>query len=351
MRKRVVATSLAAAALTVAGSGALAPSAQAAQARDTAAACTYRPTSLPVANGVASGTVTAVAGGDVYAGTVSARVNGTAEPHAALWSGGAFTDLGTVPGGAASVSVNDVNGGGVAVGSAWQLTGGSDEGWPHGVDIPFRTRDGKLEKLPVPAGADGVVARAITENGDIYGDGFGKDPNHNTVYLWPADKPGTVTEPAGFPVGSVVAGVDKDGTVAVTAESDPDGTWRPYVWKDGVAKALPLPAGAPNAAVTAISNGRVVGHGLTGSLDKFAVLWDKDGSVKKLSGGTDAVDINAQGLILGFGRNSLWQLTTPRGGVSGAGSLNAVAADSSLVGSASTGGDTSPRLPAVWRCG
>lgn len=50
---------------------------------------------------------------------------------------------------------------------------------------------------------------------------------------------------SGFPKGSRVEGVDTDGTVAVAAEDDPAGTWRPYLWKNGTAKRLPKGAAYP----------------------------------------------------------------------------------------------------------
>ncbi|MFF2962497.1 hypothetical protein ACFVT1_26995 [Streptomyces sp. NPDC057963] len=159
-----------------------------------------------------------------------------------------------------------------------------------------------------------------------------------------------MVEPTGFPRGSKVEGVDADGAVAVTAVSNPEGTWRPYVWEDGVAKALPLPSGAPNANISAISNGRVVGHDLTADFGYFAVLWDKDGKVEKLPGGTDTTAINADGLIIGTGKTNLWQLTQAKPALTGAGSLNAVTADSTIAGSAPTVGSKSPILPAVWHC-
>ncbi|MFF4038457.1 hypothetical protein [Streptomyces sp. NPDC001816] len=351
--KQRIATSLLAAALTATGAAALAPAAQATPAAQTGgAACSYRqPTYLPVGQGVTAGTVAALAKKDVYAGTVEVPDgSSSAKTHAALWTGGKYTDLGTVADAEDGLWVRGVNSNGTVVGGAMKVTGHT-EGWPQTENYPVRSRDGKLERLPVPAGAHDVIATAVTERGDIYGYGYGADDNNYTkVYMWPADKPGTVVEPTGFPRGSEVEGVDADGTVAVTAVSNPEGTWRPYIWKDGVAKTLPLPSGAPNASISAISNGRVVGHGLTADFGYFAVLWDKDGRVKKLPGGTNATAINTDGLILGTGKTNLWQLTRAKPALTGAGSLTAVAADSTITGSAPAVGSKSANFPAVWRC-
>lgn len=337
-------TALAVAALTVAAAGLAAPSVQAAT---TTAACTYKSAFLPLPAGATGGQAVHSGAKDVFGGTIT--VAGDSRAHAAVWKDGTVTDLGTVPGTNTGPSVNDVNSSGVAVGSAYNITGEVD-GWPTGYYVAFRSRDGALEPLPQPEGHGGVIPTGISDNGDVYGSGFTKDPNHRTVYIWPADRPGTVVEAPGFPAGSEVEDVDSDGTVAVTVSSDVDGTWRPYTWKNGVAKALPLPAGAPNASVSSISNGRVVGHGLTSSFATFGVLWD-GGTAKKLTGSTDAYDISPTGLVLGSGRsNTLWQLTTPKGNVSGAGYLSALTDDNALIGHAPRPNEPNSIHPAIWRC-
>ncbi|WP_406147882.1 hypothetical protein [Streptomyces sp. NBC_01012] len=339
----VVSAVVAAAAVT-----AVAPSAQA-----DAQACTYRPSQLPVPGGTTAGAVTAVAGGGISAGQIELPGSGDSQTHAALWTGDTVTDLGTVPGADVALGVNDVNSAGVAVGYGWELTGSSD-GFPIGENHPFRSRDGKLEQLPVPAGAFNVVARAVTANGDVYGDGFGDDINHRTVYYWPADKPGTVTTPAGFPVGSRVEGVDTDGTVAVTAVSDIKGTTRAYLWKGGVATALAMPAGATNSTISAISNGTVVGDGRTADFDRFAVVWGKDGQATKLPDAFGTSDVNSSGLILGTSAGArattLWQGTSTVATLSDDAKVYTVGDDATLGGSNLTSSAPTLRLPTLWRC-
>ncbi|ATZ23963.1 hypothetical protein ACFZBM_26010 [Streptomyces lavendulae] len=341
-QKRVLALSLSlAAAVAVSGLGA--PAAHAAPA----AGCVYKPTILPLPAGATGGNATRSGAKDVFGGTVT--IAGAADAHAAVWKDGTVTDLGTVPGANTAPNVNAVNSSGVVVGSAFNITGG-DDGWPSGYLVPFRSRDGKLEALPLPGGVSGLAPTAISDAGDIYASTRSENPNLDTVYVWPADRPGTVIKAPGFPAGSKVKGVDSDGTVAVTVESDVDATWRPYTVKNGVAKALPLPVGAPNAQVTGISNGRAVGIGLT-SRSSFGVVWDQDGTAKKLTGSIEAYGISPTGLIFGYGKsNTLWQLTTPKGTVPGDGYVNALTPDNALIGHAPVPGTPDSMYPAIWHC-
>ncbi|TDD76529.1 hypothetical protein [Actinomadura rubrisoli] len=331
--KMRVAVSLVSTAVTTSLVTALAPS-------SAMAACQYRPTDLPLTSGATNGVVTTAAGTGVFAGETEVPVGKVTQEHAALWTGGKVTDLGTVPDAPDSLGVNDVNGAGIVVGSGWKITG-HVEGWPIGENYPFRSRDGKLERLPVPSGAHDVVAQAITESGDIYGSGYRTDPNHTTVFFWPADKPGTVTEPTGFPVGSKVEGVDSDGTVAVSAISDSKNTRSAHLWKNGVSKPLPMPAGAKFSLISAISNGRVVG-----SVESKPVLWDKSAVAKGLPTGTGASDVNRDGLIVGWsssGASTVWRLTTKVATLPRDARILTVADDGSL-------GGYNNRIPALWRC-
>ncbi|MER5354072.1 hypothetical protein ABT093_27515 [Kitasatospora sp. NPDC002551] len=338
----------AAAVMAATGLGGLAPVAQAAPA-----ACTYRPSQLPVPAGATAGVVTAMAGTDVYAGRIEYPVSGGTQPHAAIWSGGTVTDLGVVTGADTTLGVFDVNASGVAVGYAWQLTG-SDDGWPTGKDFPIRSRNGRLELLPLPAGAYDVVARVVTANGDIYGDGYADDPNHRVVFHWPAGSTGPAVRPSGFPVGSRVEGVDTDGTVAVTAVDDIKGTTRPYLWKAGVARALPIPSGAVNATISAISNGVVSGDGQAADFSRFGVVWGASGQAARLTDSYGTSDVNSTGLILGTSGRSrsttLWQGTATAATVAGDGQVYALNDGGTLGGANAPAGTTYPRFPAVWRC-
>ncbi|MGK5692802.1 hypothetical protein ACSNOJ_07760 [Streptomyces sp. URMC 128] len=348
--KRRNVTLLAATFLVASAVTGIAPSAQAAP-QAAAQACAYKATHLPVPQGIKAGSVTATAGPGVYAGEVEFPEEDSLQ-HAVLWSGGKVTDLGPAAGADFDLMVSDVNTKGTVVGQGARVTG-STEGFPTWSWFPVVSRNGKLEKLPVLPNTHDVHTSAIAENGDIYGHGYGADPNYTEVYKWPADQPGTVVKLPGLPRGSQVEGVDSDGTVAVTVVDNPKGTWLPYLWKDGVAKRLPIPAGAAHAQVTGISNGYVIGKALTSDFDPSAVLWNKDGKATALPKGQSASAINSQGLILGTDQRlaaSLWQLTTSVGAAPSDGSLYALADDGTLAGAKARAGSTFPRFPAVWRC-
>ncbi len=243
--KRSIVTLLTAGALAATGLGTI-------TAHATTTACTWRTTNLPVPAGAVSGYVSAASGPGTYAGQVGfPGSNGANDYHVVRWTGATLSDLGLLPAAHNDLEVNDVNSSGTVVGAAGKIIGED----PWGVVIryfPFRSTDGHLEQLPVPAGAYNVHAVAITENGDIWGNGHpAGDPDHNVVYRWPADQPGTVTTPAGFPLGSSVAGVDTDGTVAFTVAPSPIADTSAYLWKNGVVTALPMLAGSRASAPAA----------------------------------------------------------------------------------------------------
>ncbi|MEU0094399.1 hypothetical protein [Kribbella sp. NPDC006257] len=322
-------------------------------------ACTYKPaTWLPVPPAAdQGGTIAAEAGPGVYAGLItytdSSAVLGY-KRHAARWVNGAVTDLGMLTGADYETHVTDVNSAGVVVGFGGKVVGNAG-GWPIIDYVPYRSAGDQLEQLPVPAGAHDVRASVIAANGDIWGSGFGPNSNnYKVVYKWPADQPGTVVTPAGFPTGSEVADVDSDGTVAITViPSQEPQTDRPYTWKNGVAKALPLPSGAKSGGVSAISNGRVVGESVDANFNSTGILWD-NGVAKKLPNSATALDINASGLILGYSsspyKGALWQLTTAIGAVPAGLAINAVADDGSIAGSGVQPTTTNPPLPVIARC-
>ncbi|MFJ8190006.1 hypothetical protein ACIQ8D_09555 [Streptomyces sp. NPDC096094] len=339
-------TFLAAAAVT-----GIAPSAQATPPA-AAQACTYKAAHLPVPSGIEAGAVVATGGNGVYAGEIEFPEEDSLQ-HAVLWQDGRLTDLGPAAGADFDLYISDVNSKGTVVGHGAKVTGVTD-GFPSWSWFPVVSRDGKLEQLPVLPGTYDVQTRVITENGDIYGEGRGADPNYSEVYKWPADRPGTVVRLPGFPRGSNVEGVDTDGTVAVTAVDNPKGTWRPYLWKDGVAKPLPIPSGAAHAQVTGISNGYVIGDALTSDFARSAVLWDRTGKATALPNGQGTRAINSQGLILGTNKklgSSLWQLTSSVGAAPSDGMVYALGDDGTLAGAKARAGSTYPRFPAVWNCG
>ena len=333
--------------VTVLTAGALAATGLITTAQAATTACTWRSTFLPVQAGATTGVVSAASGSSTYAGKVGFPTPGGAnEYHVTRWTGTTISDLGLLPDAHDDLNVNDVNSSGTVVGDAGKIVGED----PWGVVIrsfPFKSSGGHLEQLPVPAGAYNVRAVAISDNGDIWGNGHpAGDPDHTTVYRWPAGQPGTVTTPAGFPLGSAVAGVDADGTVAFTVTPNPIADTSAFLWKNGVVTALPMLAGSTYASVSAIAGGRVVGES-----GHVGVVWE-NGTVKKLPGARSAEGISSTGLIIGWSLSitkSLWQLTTALGEVPAGTPRLAVAEDSTLLGGVSKSGQVSS-MPAVARC-
>jgi hypothetical protein len=332
-----------------------ATTAQAATAPAATTACTWRTTFIPLPTGATWGHLSATTGPGKYAGEITDTSDDMDyKHHAGVWTNGSFTDLGELPGLDYGTNVNDMNSSGTVVGDGSKIVGFYEDD-PIIHSWPFRSVGGHLEQLPIPGSAYNVTAKAITANGDIWGSGHPADgdKNHKVVYLWPAAQPGTVTTPASFPLGSEVAGVDTDGTVAFNVGTYPDDrVGLPYLWKNGVVTALPLPAGAKYGSVSAISNGRVVGQVYAADFTVTGVLWE-NGVATKLPGAKYANDVNSTGLILGSPdvfSAGLWQQTTYKGLVPDSAASGQVAEDSSLFGSAAKPGTDYPFKPAVSRC-
>jgi uncharacterized membrane protein len=349
MRTKIL-SALTVGALAATGLSALTTTAQAATT-----ACTWRTTFMPLPAGATWGSISATSGPGKYAGSITDTSDDMDyKHHAGVWTNGSFTDLGELPGLDYDTDVNAMNSSGTVVGAGWKIVG-FDVDDPIIHSWPFRSVGGHLEQLPIPAGAYNVTATAITANGDIWGSGHpaGGDKNHKVVYLWPADQPGTVTTPASFPLGSEVAGVDADGTVAFTVGAYPDDrVGLPYLWKNGVVTALPLPSGAKYASVSAISNGRLVGQSYTAGFEAAGVLWET-GVAKVLPNARFTSDINSSGQILGQIwplTTSLWQLTTFQGALPKGVGTAELADDGSLLGSAPKAGTDYPLKPVVSRC-
>ncbi|MBN6039762.1 hypothetical protein [Amycolatopsis sp. 195334CR] len=268
----------------------LAPAAAAAPA-----ACTWSESVLPMPAGALAGDVAATDNSGGYAGTISFGADSEQGGPAVLWKNGQFTNYGYLPDPAYDkfVSVQDVNGAGTVVGTAFTAD------W--GIPSAIRSRDGKLERLPELPGGTASQAEGINERGDIVGavetevDG---GPFWHPV-LWPADRPGEVVELTGLPeTQGYATGIDQDGTVLVEVD-DPDQNRVPYLWKDGAAKPLPLPGGGYDVITRGISNGRVIGQVSYESGDAGGVVWDRNGRPTAVARGADLQDINGNGRIVG----------------------------------------------------
>ncbi|WP_145926789.1 hypothetical protein [Amycolatopsis orientalis] len=253
-----------------------------------AAACTWRPTALPVPGKGGLPTATDHQGG--FAGTA-----GTADGQRAItWKNGAYSVFPEI-GFRRSYEVTDENRAGTIVGTAqFHLWGGYYQ------STAFRSRDGVLEELPKLGNNTKAAALGINDAGDITGyvweDGLGL----KTVVRWPAAQPGTVTTLPGLPPDPTwPQAVDEDGSVLLLRDSGL------AIWRAGTITQLGTLPGLRHPSGDAFSNGRVVGYAVYND-KKVGVYWDQQGAAHvlpnssyNLSNGNPRFDINRDGLITG----------------------------------------------------
>jgi hypothetical protein len=323
------------------------------------AACTYQPSFLPTTtavNGDFDRVKEASRSGNAYAGTRSYN-------EAVLWKDGTATNLGTFPGATDWLETEDVNGSGTVVG--WgRIVTGIDIEETYYEHFPFRSRNGAVEQLPIPAGLKDVKAMLIDEAGNIYGQhqepygGFSNYPNR--IFKWPAARPGTVEVLAGFPTDRepVLRDIDADGSLAYDAglggnTTTPDSP-NAYIWRNGVSTRL-AGGNSLHQAVRGIANGRAYGLIRDSARVYHGAVWDADGTLRRLTGAdnVDVSDVNSAGLYLVWNytsrRSSLWQGTSRLVEFPQTYTPIAVTADGSLVG-------YSPQTPGgrtystIWRC-
>ncbi|WP_409055687.1 hypothetical protein [Streptomyces sp. SYP-A7185] len=337
--------------LTAAMAGVVAPTAVAAGP----AACAWTPAGLPLPTGALTGDVEAADGSGGYAGTISYGADSARGGRAVLWKNGELTDYGNLADPAYQnwVEVTGVNVTGTVAGNAYR----DADGYPSAI----HSRGGKMERLPELPRAESSTAEGINARGDIVGGvevTVNGEPTRRPV-IWPADKPGTVVKLTGFAGKRATAtGIDQDGTVLVEVDGD-DGRV-PYLWKDGRARKLPLPAGAYDVINRGIANGRVIGQVSYDSGDTSrGVLWDRDGLPRVVAGADDVRGINRDGQIVGrtddpsWHEFGVWQQTTlghtlryaPDRGLE----LRASGDDGTIAGGSWTipGGRN---VPTVWTC-
>ena len=263
-------------------------------------ACEWAPDVLPLPDGAWYGRVTAGAGGWL-AGVVGAD----GANQAARWRDGEVELLGSAAGGPGDrfpdvtafglhTAVTAVNRDGVVVGT---VTG------PGRAQHAFRYRDGRFERLPETGGSS--TALDVNAHGDVVGhDG-------SRLVVWPAAGPPRVL---GMPPGEAPYGraaVDDDGVVAARTGYVAAGAlrWHGYAWRpDGT--RVPLAVGD----VQDLWRGQVVGalgepHGVT-----TAAGWRAGGEPRVFLGGTTAVAVNDDGVVVGAGGNGeplLWDGALP----------------------------------------
>jgi hypothetical protein len=317
----------------------------------TASAATCTTSYLPLPAALPGGSVTVADSAGGYAG-YGYIVKGMAyTAHALRWSNGQVTDLGQLAGAGNDVTVTGVNRQGTVVGSA---------AGPRG----FRSRNGKLESLPLPAGATGAQAEGINDNGDIVGSVSSVPPDTApwavyTPVLWPANGSAPVTL-TGLPTtGQAKAkAIDQDGTVLVEYypnRNDAFAATALYLWKAGTARKLTNPSDTTTVEGHALSNGRVAGQTYPASgTNGKGVLWDQNGAPSRPSTSADLTSINRSGQSVGWstgtGTYAAWQLNTQTATLTAQPSVE-VSADNGTIGGRSVVGSASYSSPTIWRCG
>lgn len=167
--------------------------------------------------------------------------------------------------------LSDVNGNGLAVGSAYV----------DGVELPYAYHDGLVAEL---AANEGGAAKGVNDHGDIVGvDGLGNP----VVWRLGQTKPEVLPLPEGAVTGQA-ASIGEDGTIVGSYEDPATGGTRAYVWHpDGTGEALPLPADVDPADLYAnyasdISGDWAAGYIATPELEA-GVRWNlDDGTVEIL---------------------------------------------------------------------
>lgn len=198
-----------------------------------AAACAWTAKQLPLLPGGSSGAVLGTDGGSTFSGWVFAEDG----QHAVLWRSGKVIDLGTYADG--GTRANDVNRGGVAVGSTDYIAAEFPRVW---------RADGSVYALPVAAGTTGASAVAVNDAGLAVG------------YRYAAD-------------GTVVGMVWNTATLAVVREYP--GVYLDDIGEDNRIVGTTVPASGPSQAIKTRPNTSVLTPlrsplASGGSLDHFS---------------------------------------------------------------------------------
>lgn len=250
--------------------------APAADAAETAAACTWRKTAWELPAGTDSGEINGY-DGSRYAVGVTGRYGwqGISDPNGTFWDNGkvVFRLGATVP------HLNDVNASGLIVGDEYV----DNEFYPVTVG-----RDGRTTRLPVSPAWEGVSARLVNNRGDIVGVASIGVEKYQLV-LWPASAPGTYRE---LPTPNVFsfypAGLDEQGRII--AQTSGGG----FVWDtNGQYRALATQGSGARSTPRAIRAGHIVGSMDTTSTYAAAEFNAQGGLVRVLRNG--AITMNAIG--------------------------------------------------------
>ncbi|WP_020673343.1 hypothetical protein [Amycolatopsis nigrescens] len=252
-----------------------------------------------------------------------------------------------LPDGTEFAAPNDQNRAGVIVGSALDYDTGESQGF---------ILDGTgFHATPPPDGYASFEPVAINDRGDVVGTAY--HPAHqakDATVLWPVLGSGPIVIPNTDHYWQYPADLDEDGTILLNTDAGP------YLWQNGVTRALEVPPDLTYPQANGLRNGLAVGTASSTQPGSSALLWDATGSVQRLPGGDIASGINASGLIVGresspepYGPLTTWQGTNPAGRLPipdgyQKGSARVVGDDGTIAGWVSNGPLDEGGHPAVW---
>lgn len=245
----------------------------AAPGQPAAAACSWNATSLAVPSGFATASPTAQAGSGLMVGRAykTTLMDGSNHAYGVVWRNGVPQILPKPPvAGEGSNSPAAVNSSGVITGM-WHSSGG-------GTSTPWRYRNGSYELLPMPVQTGTwYYVTGINGSGDVVGRRMFFYGSRGL--LWPADRPGDVTDLG--PAGAV--GIDAQRRVVLS-----NGT---IIQPDGSQSVI-----QGGGIVRVFQDGRILGD-RSGS--RIIVEWDLNGQqVRQIPGGL-ASGVNSAGDIVG----------------------------------------------------